>query len=629
MDLNLKEQTPHPYLLAIGIFLIFAGIRIHLIMAHGSQTPYWDDWAMGTRMAMFMESGLDPTWLYGLSNEHRSTFSKLTNLLLFKFNHYQWDPYLTMVLDAFMWAAIGLIVLYIGFRQPSEINSWLFASLIIILWSYPLSLFNTLSTVQTYLYYMVLLVVSGFWLLTHKAFSIKWCLGILFIGAACMTMGGGSFAPVAVAAVSLFLAIFIKENRTQHLITTAVSSIFAAFGLYLILSQGGSAPVGSRSVSAFLTTLFKTLSWPSSDRTWPSIAFLMPLVLLALGIARQKIKQSRLTTFTLYMGAFGIMLAIAIAWARGSNGNGPAERYFDFLTIYLISSALALMLIQVNTSKRQKVFNNSVAVLWIVMCMIAMPYHLSVSQFLLNDRAELVPVQDDIMARYSVTRDAKIFENRLFRQVPFPFNNVLEDMFEKLDTTDSLPYSLQSSSMSLEVKNNAFVINGVTRPRDGRYRGLENVLGSYNVKKGAQNAAGKYTSEVFVSKRPYAMIPVSGYLGYKGTSLELVGEDNGKRTRVAPKKFSVGNVQKWQEILVKTPDKRFRIVAKDESPAAWLAYAAPRSVGRLSYCVDRVIKHGDKIWVMGLLLLIIAFRQQIVLAVAFKEKKNANTILAE
>jgi hypothetical protein len=122
---------------------------------------------------------------------------------------------------------------------------------------------------------------------------------------------------------------------------------------------------------------------------------------------------------------------------------------------------------------------------------------------------------------------------------------------------------------------------------------------------------GEYISEIFVAKRPYVMMPVSGYLGFKGTSLTLVGEDNGRIVKVAPRVLSSSLEHEWREILVKAPDKRFRIVAKDESSHIWFAYAAPRSVGRLSYAVDRLIRHGDKIWMFGLLLLIFSFRRQI------------------
>lgn len=596
-------------------------------MMYGSQTPYWDDWMMGTRMAMYMESGLDTTWLYGLANGHRATFSKITNLLLFKFNNNQWDPYLTMVFDTFIWGIIGALMLYIGFRARSRINFWLFASVVIILWVYPLSLFNILSTVQTYLYYMILSAVWGFWLVTNKAFSLKWCCGVLLIAAACMTTGGGSFAPVAVTAVSCFLAIFNKQSRTQHLITAAIVSILSVFGLYLILSQGGSSVVGSRSLTDLLTSLLKALSWPASDRAWPSIIFLLPIGLLAFGLARQKIEQSRIATFALMMAGFGIMLSIAIAYARGTNGNGPSGRYFDFFTIYLVSSTLALMLIQGGDLKFQRIFNRSLAVLWIVMCMLAVPYHLHVFKFLLNDRALLVPVQDDIMARYSVASDPEILENRSFRQVPYHSKKNLRYMMNLLNETDTLPYNLQSSNMELQIEDNAFVLDGIAQPRASRYRGLEPVLGSFNLDSGAGlNAMGQYTSELFVAKRPYIMIPVSGYLGLTGTSLKLVGENNGREVSVVPTALPDSDASQWQDVLVRAPDKKYRIVAEDKSTALWFAYAAPRSVGRLSYFTDRVIKSGDKIWVFGLLLLVVAFRRQIIQWVSLKMSQIQNGV---
>lgn len=577
---------------------------------------------MGTRMAMYLESGFDPTWLYGLTNEHRATFSKLTNLFLFKANNHQWDPYVTMVVDAFMWAAIGVGLLWIGFREKAKINPWFFTTLVVVLWTYPLSLFNTLSTIQTYIYYMTMFVIFGFWLLTYKAFSLKWFCGIFCVAAACMTAGGGSFAPVAVTSVSLFLAIFSnKQHRSQHLITAGVAGVFAIFGMYLVLSQGSSGVSGSKELTPFVISLLKTLSWPSSDRTWPSIVFLLPIGMLALGVALKKIPQSRITTFTLMMAAFGIMVSIAIAYARGVNGSGPAERYFDFLTIYLVASALSLMLIQRNASKFENKLNSSLAVLWLAMCLLAIPYHLGVSKFLLNDRAGLVPIQDDIMARYSVTADRELFKERNFREVPFPFPNILAGMMERLHNTDALAYNLQYSNMDVDVKDNAFTVNGILEPHDGRYRGVENVLGSFNLNSGAQNAIGAFTSEVFSARRPYVMVPVSGYLGFKNTSLTLVGETNGKVTKIVPKVLDSGRESEWSEVLVKAPDTQFRIVAKDESTALWFAFAAPRSVGRISYFVDHVMSFGPRIWILGIVLIMLAFRRQVIELVAFKASK--------
>lgn len=623
MNFNVKATLPNPYLLAIGALLVFFGIRVHLITVFGSQTPYWDDWAMGTRMAMYLESGFDPTWLYGLANEHRSMFSKMTNLLLFKVNHHQWDPYLTMVFDAFLWGLIGVFLLYIGFRERFHINSWFFAGLVFLLWSYPISLFNTLSTVQTYLYYMIIFVIVGFWLLTHRAFSLKWCCGILMVLAACMTTGGGSFTPVAAASVSIFLALISRENRSQHLITAAVTGLFSVFGMYLILSQSSANVVGSTSMGDFVISMMKMLSWPSSHKTWPSIVFVLPIVLLALGIMRKKIPQTRLATFTLTMAAFGILISVAFAYARGAHGSGPANRHFDFLTIYFVASALALMLIQ-NRDGVKKIENVSIKVLsflWIVMAVLAVPYHFSVSHFELSDRAKLVPVQDDIMRRYSVTHNPELFKNRQFREVPFPFPNILQDMVKRLQKTDAIPYSLQSSSMQLNSDDSVFVKDGLVRRQHGRYRGVEPVLGSYNLSRGAQNAVGEYTSELFVARRPYVMIPVTGHLGFEGTSLLLVGETNKRVVEVTPKVVSQRYAHEWRELLVKAPDDQYRIVAKDDSKSLWFAYAAPRSVGRLSYFVDKIIEIGDKIWIIGLLLLVFSFRRKIVSSIGSKEDR--------
>lgn len=620
MNHNSKELLPHPYLLAVGVLLVFFGVRLHLIMAYGSQTPYWDDWMMGTRMAMYMESGFDFSWLYGVVNSHRSTFSKLTNFFFFELNDQQWDPYLTMVYDAFLWAVIGSLLLFIGSRERSTINYWLFALVVTILWTYPLSIFNTLSTVQTYVYYKVLFVVGGFWLITDRAFSAKWAFGMFLVGAACLTTAGGSMTPAAAAATFLLLALFIKQNRVRNAITAGLALTLAVFGMYLIFSQANSGASSPGSIDALLSSLLKILSWPNSEKKWPSVIFLLPMVLLALGIIRKKIRPSRLAVFTLLLSTFSVMLAFALAYARGADGKGPSERYFDFLSLYLVASALALLVVCNSNNISRSLYKRTLVVLWVAMCVMAIPYHISVTHFQLNDRAKLVPVQTDIMTRYSVTHDPELFKNRAFREVPFPSSKTLEDMVKRLEATDVIPYTLQPSTSKLSEPNGAFIKNGVRHPKHGRYRRIEEVIGSYNSDRSDLPAMGEYQSEVFTAKRPYLMVPVSGFLGGAGTSLTLVGEENGRIVDVIPKITSVAYSNKWQEVLVKAPDTKYRVVAKDESSSLWFAFAEPRSVGRLSYFVNRLINIGDKVWLVGLLILLLAFRQQVFAAFSHKAR---------
>jgi len=350
---------------------------------------------------------------------------------------------------------------------------------------------------------------------------------------------------------------------------------------------------------------------------------LLPIVTLALGIAAKKIPQSRLTTYTLLMAAFGMMIAIAIAYARGRTGSGPAERYFDFLTIYLLASAFSLLLIQRSSSRFMVVFGRGLAVFWVAMCLLAVPYHLKVSKFQLNDRAKLVPIQDDIMARYSVSYDPAIFEKRVARHVPFPRASTLEDFMARLKRTDTLPYTLQPSTMSLQSNSDGFIRDGVPEPISHHlYRGLEHVLGTYNLDAGGASPTGEHRSEVFVAKRPYVMLPVSGEFGHQGLSLSLIGETNGKVVEVNSKVRRSHRARKWREIIVKAPDTKYRILAKDESPSLWFAYAAPRSVGRLSFAVDRLIQQGHKVWRVGLLLIFLVLMSQFARIITAKRSEK-------
>lgn len=593
--------------------LIVLGARLLLISNYATYVPYWDDWIIGLKLHNYHNYGFDvENTLFATNNQHRWVFTKLLNIVLFELNHHQWDPFVPMVFNSFIWLATGALLLHIGYRNSHTINSTTFAVFVFILWIFPLSLFNILSTIQSLNYFMIWFVLLGCYLLTSKALTIRWFAGLLSIAAAGLCYAGGILAPIIIAIVSFTLAAFASTERRQHLITgmaTAVVSVASIHHIFTHLLSSGR--VKSTSIDAFLTSLAKNLSWPLSEHTWPFLIMLTPLLLFTIVVLISSTKNHRLSSFTLFIGGFSVAIAVSIAQSRGINGAGPANRYYEFMSIYLIANLLALL--QLNNLKPRfypKQLIAALSIAWIAVIVGSIEHHINGIRFILKEQQALTPVQESVVSAFAYTRDEAVFLNRKNREVPFNQPTVLAQMISDLEDDDMLPYQFQLRNMKTRDDNQVFIKNGLGATVAGAYRHREPVLGSFNPARGSQNNTGKYISEIFSADRPYVMVPTLGHLGFPNTSLKLVGKNN-RDEKILPATLNLSSEHIWQHTIVPAPDSEYSIHASDNSPQLWFAYAAPRSVGRLSYYVYRMFGYGKVILFAGVLLLLFLLRESI------------------
>jgi len=147
-----------------------------------------------------------------------------------------------------------------------------------------------------------------------------------------------------------------------------------------------------------------------------------------------------------------------------------------------------------------------------------------------------------------------------------------------------------------EEKTRGFVPNGfrLARPEPP----TEVSWGSWSAEGPA--AMGTFESlPIRKSRLPYLEISVTGDLGEKNLSLELVDLATGARTPVKPS-ATPGN--QWWNCYVKAPPGEFKIVARDASETGWFAFKAPREVGRLSFWAIRTLDAWEYLLFAGLVL---------------------------
>ena len=532
------------------------------------------------------------------------------NIVLFELNHRQWDPLVAMVFNSFLWLASGMLLLHVAYRNNKLINSTTVALFIFILWVFPLSLFNVLSTIQSLNYFMILFVLLGCYLLTSTALSAKWFLGLACIAAAGLSYAGGILAPIVISIISFILALFCGQQRRQHLSTGIATAILSLASIHHIITHVlSSNATRSASWDAFAISLAKNLSWPLSAHAWPFIIMLMPLFLFTVTTLRSKDSSSRLSNFTLFIGGFSVAIAVSIAQSRGINGAGPANRYYEFMSIYLIANLFALQ--QLSNAKQilgSKKWMPTLSFLWVAAIVSSIGHQVAGINLIIGEQNRLVPVQSSLVSDYVYTKNEQVFKNRRYQEVPFNSASALAGFINDFDRDDMLPYQLQLGSMKIFDTKQAFTINGFGFSPAGLYRRHEPVMGSFHMGQGGQNSKGKYISEYFAADRPYIMIPTLGYLGADNTSLKLVGRNN-KDEKINPGKLTAKSRDVWQHTIVAAPDTEYSIHAVDNSSSLWFAYAAPRTVGRLSYYVYRMFGYSTTILISGLMVLLFCLRK--------------------
>jgi hypothetical protein len=605
---QINQQKP-PYAMIAGFTLVIIGVRLHLVSNLGSHVPYWDDWMLGFILELYQRHGFDSDLVFfSTSNQHRWIFTKLLNIGLYELNNHQWDPLLPMIFNAVLWGGTGAGLITIAYRCSTEVNAHTLSFFILILWTFPLSLFNALSTIQSMNYFMIWFVLMGCWMVTSRAYSWVWWVGMLFLAAGGLSYAGGILAPIAVTVGCIILWYFSDASyKRQHRVTALFAgaiSIFSVHHLFFYSTSGSSKAI---SLEAFLISLIKTLSWPLSEHMWPALIFILPIVLLGLQVFKHASRHPRLFSFTLFLAGFSLILAVAIAYSRGYAGIGPAGRYYEFMAIYLLANLLALLLLNTGKYGVSLRYARSLSLIWVICVGSSSVTLYKAVSFMVEGRAKLVPAQEQVVSDYVLTKDDRVFRGKKDFEVPFPHKDQLSEFLDKADAGNLLPYQFQRRGMAVAANQNVFTVNGFGATPGGKYRGHENVLGSYNLEHGAQHAKGKYISEVFTADRPFVMIPTLGYLGYPGTSLKLVGENN-KDEKVIPDNPEARFANHWKETLVPVPDSRYRIHAVDDSDSIWFAYAAPRSVGRLSYYAHLLLSNAHLIWQFGVLLLVLLNR---------------------
>lgn len=228
---NVSARLPGWCVLA-GLFLLICGSRLWLIHCFGNATPFWDEWDSEVKIIRAsIDGSLTPMLFFEAHNEHRSAFTQLLILLLFRADK-QWDPILQMVAQVPIAAmAVVAFVAWAG-TSMSNLGKTALAGFAACLGILPFGWENTLWGDQSCFYFMQLSGIAVIWLCwRYEALTPRWWLGALIAFASLFTMAGGVFSIIAVAGfLAGRLILNPRPEWTKRLAGVAILAAIAAFG---------------------------------------------------------------------------------------------------------------------------------------------------------------------------------------------------------------------------------------------------------------------------------------------------------------------------------------------------------------------------------------------------------------
>ncbi len=348
MKTALPETPPQvvgrvPRLALLGLVLAIIGAKLWLINSFSSPLPFLDQWRSEGREL------LQP-WLHGQfqwadlikpSNEHRILPTRVLVLGLFEVNAQQWDAQVQMLAGALLHGACAFLLGVVLLRWFGQARAPVLYGALFLLFGLPFGWQNTLWGFQSQFYFLIFFTLLSFWgLALHAPLSAGWWLGAAAGLAACLSMGSGGFAGLALAA-AIGVKMVVRPgiwHSSRIWLTAAIAVLLAAIGFALFTRAEGEllASFHRPSVGGFLHSFALRLSWPNVFSPLFALLAYGPFVALFWWHFRQrrapgKGAEPTPEDFLFPFGFWVILQAAALAYSRNHVVTSIISRYMDLL----------------------------------------------------------------------------------------------------------------------------------------------------------------------------------------------------------------------------------------------------------------------------------------------------------
>ena len=597
------------YIKLFAVALVIFGARLWLIDHFGSSVPFWDSWdaqAAGLFLP-WLKGTLTISDLFAPQNEHRIFFTRFLSLLLFLSNEGQWDPLLEMVVNALLFSLTAIILIILLNNLLGQVFQNKVLLSVTLLWSLPYGWENTLGCCFSPHLLMVLFSLLALWgLLLHDNWTWKWWIGVLCALFAYFNLASGFLVLLVILVLKFYLIIIDVGNRRSHFPTLLISMIITMVCMILLVKAPHHAALMANNLHGFLLAFGKALAWPLVTHPWSSLILYLPFLILLLRTIGLRRQPSRAESFILALGGWVILQAASMAYARGQAGAIPASRYMDILVLGVIVNLFAFHFIAQSwhgLSHRIRPFFNVFAGMWKLLVILGMGALVVTGSWPAIQQKRVQGIEQLKNTREFIrTNELSVLQNKPWFHIPYPSPERLAGLLANpqiraiLPHTLTVPTLLQSHRDDSSEDHSTFVANGF-HPSIGKYHN-ETTLGSYDHL--GYVAIARFESAPIEIKRSFMEIPVAGYLGEPGLTLQLVVEGQSEPIIITPPRLAK---ESWVSCYVQTPDSPFKLVAIDNSSDLWFAFAMPRGLGTWSFLNLRLLDLSGVLLVFGVLLL--------------------------
>jgi hypothetical protein len=352
-------------------FLMLYGAKCWVIAGYGSDTPFGDQWRAEADLLFrpYLGGSLRVADLVAHHNEHRILLTRLAGLGELWANG-TWSPILEMLVNALVHVtAVAALVAAVSpmLRTGALITFVLFATVVAAL---PFGWENTLGGFQLQFYLLILLALASLFLLYDaRAWSARWCVGVLAGVMSYFAMASGAVTLAAAAALTL---VHLIAGRRAGAREWAALAGLVAVALVMALDVPASVAAGSGSIGQAFAAAVKAASWPLAAHHWSTAAETIgalvvqaPLIVMAVRLLRRRPDLSDRRWFLLALGLWIGLQLVATAQARGAAVTAP--RYLDIYVFgLLVNGACAFVLAQDGAAPRRELLEMGALGCWLV-----------------------------------------------------------------------------------------------------------------------------------------------------------------------------------------------------------------------------------------------------------------------
>ncbi|HEX4083485.1 MAG TPA: hypothetical protein VHY22_01135 [Chthoniobacteraceae bacterium] len=557
-----------------GLFLLICGSRFWIIHEFGNATPYWDDWSTGAKIiTSYQEGTYTPLELFESHNEHRSAYTQMLVLSLFRANR-QWDPTLQMVAQAPFDALAIVLFVFLAGSFMSDLAKTALAGFSACLGVLPFGWQNTLWGDQSCFYFAMLFGIALIWFCwRYDALTPRWWIGALLSFGSLFTMASGVFPIVAV--IGFLMVRLIVERGKNWLPRVAAIAILTAivlFGIAIIPRIPDN--MAATNFHEFFGALTGIFAWPCGAH-WAGLVIQAPLILLTLALALRRVPFADGRWFVVIVGASFWIQDLATAWRRCKSWD--ASRYCDSWVMLLLILAASLYFFRGCLPGRRRILIYPIAAVWFSVCLYGV-LDLAVNQLpraILDKWSTMLQMENNVR-QYLMTRDP----GWLRRKIPFPSADLLRQILDSETLRPVLPSNLIGSSLNpLAQKPGGagFAKNGYPSEMPALNKP---VYGSYGIGKARRKGWMTLDFQVPSGTREIEM-QVAGYPNANGDALKMEEQHHHPSYSIAPP-LNPGN--NWQTVFITLTKGTtfFQISAKDEADEAdekWIAFSMPAVAG--------------------------------------------------